>query len=836
MTNRLFSCIVAAAVLAAVTFSGCGDNTYADQTKAAELSEVAGAALIRDGFYTIEIPPYMDSTGKRMAIDTENGTYRPGNALPLSYADDSEGQQFTVTRRAEGIYTIQNANTNAYVKIRTGLSDAGKRTLGNIDEKDADTVEVELWKIVETTEGDIMLVPYMLKTSLFEQITVDSCGNGADFARAWTFTKTQVGIAYGDVTLEYNEVEYTGEPMEPAVSVVKAGRRLEENLDYVVSYEENREIGTARVRVSGIGNYMGDCVAEFEILPIDISREGDVQLNESESALAAGIDENGMSVYAYTGNPIVPGAYVTFNGAPLTEGTDYTVALKNNTDPGTGEIVITGTGIYRGTLARTILIGGVDTEIDLSKTYTFAPKSHGMDRLAVMNGGRTQGIPLDTAAASDEEEAEKFRFFRNENGTYRIISERAGYCLEDVAGSVRLNEYTGSPSQNWTVRRNRDDTFTFENAQTGQVLTAAENTRDYGENAAVTALLTGSDKVPKETRDMHFYLVETDAVDSYAEGYYSATYSGNSSYSISYGIQNGKTGLYIQDGGLSNTMSLTYSGDGWYRVSVGSAGKVLTADSIGNLTEAVWTGSDAQLWRFERSDGTPLTAEMAGVMRESENNVADDGTMGAYAGSARFTARLVNREGMALTAPVDSIDRVLNFTASEFLEAVRNVYLMAHNNHFKYGNSTSAVPCSDGYISCDRLVSRAVYDLGLTDQPNGGYNTAGLANYLVRKGFVTFTDFSTTQGGDIIIVYKDGSPYHTFVVDSYDSSTGMCMKYDFGSQSRIDGNQPFRTALDEWSDKDLAYGIRNPYTREPAYEITASGYSDSDAQLWIFER
>lgn len=835
--SQIAPCLCAAVTITAVLFTGCGDNTYADQTTSAEFSEKVSAAAISDGFYMIEIPSYVNPEGAAMALDTEAGTYRMGYAMPLAPSDGSAGQQFLVIKRADGIYTIQNANTNANVKIRTGLSSAGSGTLDGFSGGESDAVDVELWKISETSGGDIMLAPYLLTTSLFEQITVDSFGNGADLAWPWIFTKTKVGVNEKDVTLEYEEAEYTGEPITPGVTVVKAGKTLRENTDYAVVYEDNRDIGTAKVRVSGVGEYVGSSVSNFEIIPIDIARAGIVTVLESESAHFDGTDGNEEPTFAYTGSPILPGVQVMFDSKLLTEGTDYTISVKNNIDPGKADIEITGTGIYRGSFHSKFEIGGVETEINQTKTYSFAPASHGTDRLAVKEGGITEGTVFDTSYAS-EEEKEKFRFFENEDGTYQIISSRSGFCLEDIAGSVRLGEYNGSPGQNWNVRKNKNGSFTFENAQTGQVLTAGENTKDDVEDAPVTTVKCGTESVPKETRDMHFYLVETEPVDSFAEGYYSAALNANTEYSIAYGTQNGKTGLFIQNEGLFNVMSLTYSGDGWYRVTIGSDDKVLTSDRGGNLSEAVWSGTDAQLWRFVSRDGTPFTAEMAGVSEDAfPDNTADDGTPGASVGTSEFTARLVNKEGMSLTAPVDSIDRALNFTADEFLQAVANVYSYAHNNHFKYGNSTSTVPCEDGIISCDRLTCRAVYDLGLTDQPAGGYGVDSLGGYLARKGFVTFTDLSTTQPGDVMIVNdSSGKPVHTFVVVTYDPATGMCTKYDMGSQSRIDSVQPIQTALDEWSDKDVAYGLRNPYTKAPAYAVTASDEYDNTSTLWRFEK
>lgn len=834
--NRIAPCICAAVTMTAVMFTGCGDYTYANQTTSAEFSGMVSAAAISDGFYTIEVSSLLDPSGERMALDTENGTYHTGYALPVAVSDSSQGQQFLVIKRADGIYTIQNANTNANIRIRTGLSDVAIETLDSLPKDAPDTVDVELWKIVETPGGDIMLAPYLLTTSLFEQITVESFGSGADFMRPWTFTKTQVGVNEEDVELEYRETEYTGEPITPAVTVVKAGKTLRENTDYVVVYENNRDIGTAKVRVSGIGDYDGSCVSEFEIVPINIGRAGSASVLESESARFSGTEEDTVPAFAYTGSPLKPEVQVMFDGRLLTEGTDYKISVKNNTDPGKAEIQVTGTGIYRGSFRSEFAIGGVETEINQTKTYTLAPSSHGTDRLATAGGGITEGTVFNTSNASDDEK-EKFRFFKNDDGTYQIISTRSGFCLEDIAGSVRLGAYNGNKAQSWIIKRKSDDSFTFENSQSGQVLAAGENTKEDGTDASVTTVKPGTGADSKETRDMHFYLVETDPVDSFAEGYYSATYNENSAYSIAYGTQNGKTGLFIQNEGTYNVMSLTYSGDGWYRVTIGSEDKVLTSDKSGNLSETVWSGTDAQLWRFERSDGTPVTAEMAGISSDVSNNIADDGTPGAFVSSVSFTARLVNKEGMALTAPVDSIDRALNFTADEFLQAVANVYSLAHNNHYKYGNSTSTVPCADGIISCDRLISRAAYDLGLTAQPAGGYGVSQISDYLVRSGFVTFTDLSTTQSGDVMVVNDSaGNPCHLFVVESYDPSTGICMKYDMGAQSRIDSIQPMRAPLDEWSDKKVAYGVRNPYTKAPAYAVTASDVSGSTSTLWRFEK
>lgn len=58
----------------------------------------------------------------------------------------------------------------------------------------------------------------------------------------------------------------------------------------------------------------------------------------------------------YTGQGIEPAFTVTYGGATLTAGTDYTVAYSNNTDPGTATITLTGKGKYQGTVNKTFTI------------------------------------------------------------------------------------------------------------------------------------------------------------------------------------------------------------------------------------------------------------------------------------------------------------------------------------------------------------------------------------------------------------------------------------------------------------------------------------------------
>ena len=60
--------------------------------------------------------------------------------------------------------------------------------------------------------------------------------------------------------------------------------------------------------------------------------------------------------FTFTGGEIKPSVTVKDGDTVLKEGTDYTVAYKNNAKVGTGSVVITGNGNYEGTVTKTFTI------------------------------------------------------------------------------------------------------------------------------------------------------------------------------------------------------------------------------------------------------------------------------------------------------------------------------------------------------------------------------------------------------------------------------------------------------------------------------------------------
>lgn len=135
------------------------------------------------------------------------------------------------------------------------------------------------------------------------------------------------------IDLDKEQYEYTGSEIK--VTLSHDGNALTENVDYkVVSYENNVKVGTASLKIQGMGAYKGEKTLNFEIVPADISK--------AEAALD-------VSSYTYDCSEKKPKVTAKFNGAVLQENVDYQVSYEDNVYPGKGNVVITGIGNFTST-------------------------------------------------------------------------------------------------------------------------------------------------------------------------------------------------------------------------------------------------------------------------------------------------------------------------------------------------------------------------------------------------------------------------------------------------------------------------------------------------------
>ncbi|MDO4647290.1 MAG: hypothetical protein Q4B26_01475 [Eubacteriales bacterium] len=136
-----------------------------------------------------------------------------------------------------------------------------------------------------------------------------------------------------------------------------------------------------------------------------------------------------------------------------------------------------------------------------------------------------------------------------------------------------------------------------------------------------------------------------------------------------------------------------------------------------------------------------------------------------------------------------SASTAYDLTAEQLIAATARVAEEARMRGYRYGNSTCMPPTDDGIISCDRLIAKALWYLGLQDQTRGGITCGNMEPYLISHGWVaSYNDYSAIRYGSIMLV---NDKHHAYVVLSFDQATHTTIKFDTGSDRRIQSQQPF---------------------------------------------
>ena len=152
-----------------------------------------------------------------------------------------------------------------------------------------------------------------------------------------TVTKSSLEDAEADSWIYPYAFYYTGADLTPEPYVSYGGVQLTKDVDYRLSYTNNRFPGTATVLITGIGNYEGIRDLNFWIYKALLT-ESMVSLQET--------------LVTYDGTAKRPA--VTVSG--LQEGTDYEVQYSNNVNVGTASVTVTGRGNYQGQVTKTFQI------------------------------------------------------------------------------------------------------------------------------------------------------------------------------------------------------------------------------------------------------------------------------------------------------------------------------------------------------------------------------------------------------------------------------------------------------------------------------------------------
>ena len=157
---------------------------------------------------------------------------------------------------------------------------------------------------------------------------------------------SRISISKASVTLSTSTYAYDGKAKKPGVTAKLNGKTLKNGTDYTVSYSNNTKVGTAKVTITGKGNYTGS-----------VSKTYSIKNNFKKATIS------GISNKSYTGKNITQSITVKYNGKTLKNGTDYTVSYSSNKNIGTATVKVTGKGSYAGTITKTFKINPAKQEI-----------------------------------------------------------------------------------------------------------------------------------------------------------------------------------------------------------------------------------------------------------------------------------------------------------------------------------------------------------------------------------------------------------------------------------------------------------------------------------------
>lgn len=190
---------------------------------------------------------------------------------------------------------------------------------------------------------------------------------------------------------EISDQVYTGGQIKPLPNITYKGKTLTKGTDYTLTYQNNKNAGTATVIITGSAtanedktnkNFSGKVTVTFEITPLSI-----------ENCIIEAIEDK-----TYNGSPITPGIKLMFDGQRLSSAR-YKLTYKNNVNAGTATVIATGVGDYCGTVSAnfTIVPKQATPKIVLSKTKYVYDGTVKKPKVKSVTVGSDE-IPIDSSA------------------------------------------------------------------------------------------------------------------------------------------------------------------------------------------------------------------------------------------------------------------------------------------------------------------------------------------------------------------------------------------------------------------------------------------------------
>lgn len=579
-----------------------------------------------------------------------------------------------------------------------------------------------------------------------------------------------------------NSLTYNGSTLSPAVTVKYGNATLKKNTDYTVAYSNNVNAGTGTITITGKGIYGGSVKKTFTIKKLGIS--------------ATAVSGTGNKVY--TGSVIKPVPAVKVGGRTLKNGTDFTVSYKNNTEPGTATLKVTGKGNYSGSVSKTFKITARainDVEVTVPDTvftgeqvrpdvvvsygsyqfinnsdYTLSFKDNvniGTASVVVtgknhLSGSRTVTFPIEKADISSTEIAVK-------NATFTGSAVKSGV-------DVRLGNVTLKEGTHYTLSyKNNVNAGTAQVTISGKGSLEGTVTKDFTiakadiSKASISASGTYAPDGVKITINAKFgnYTLKNSDYSftaPTAAGEQTLTISGNGNFS---GKATVKCNVAKADiANAKSSLSLSTDGKG-YTVTIIYDGVLLTQDKDYKVavTESA-TGVSAVITGIGNYGGTATISGISNELEAFENAVVTIGKV-TYNGTAQLPSVTVKIGSVTLKSGTDYIlsayDNTNAGTATAVITGKGKYEGAEKKTQFKIAPaaiSSASISCEDQIYTGQGVTAQPVVTFnGKTLALGIDYYISGYSN-IVNVGTATVTvkgkgNFTGTAKGTFRIVKQD---------------------------------------------------------------------------------
>lgn len=579
-----------------------------------------------------------------------------------------------------------------------------------------------------------------------------------------------------------NSLTYNGSTLSPAVTVKYGNATLKKNTDYTVAYSNNVNAGTGTITITGKGIYGGSVKKTFTIKKLGI--------------LATAVSGTGNKVY--TGSVIKPVPAVKVGGRTLKNGTDFTVSYKNNTEPGTATLKVTGKGNYSGSVSKTFRITARainDVEVTVPDTvftgeqvkpdvvvsygsyqfisdsdYTLSFKDNiniGMASVVVtgknhLSGSRTVTFPIEKADISSTEIAVKNATFtgsaiksdvdvRLGNVTLKEGTHYTLYYKNNVNAGTAQVTISGKGSLEGAVTKD----FTIAKADISKASISASGT--YAPDGVKIGINAKFGNYTLKSSDYSFAAPT-------AAGEQTLTISGNGNFS-------GKTTVKcnVAKADIANaksSLSLSTDGKG-YTVTIIYDGVLLTQDKDYKVavTESA-TGVSAVITGIGNYGGTATISGISNELEAFENAVVTIGKV-TYNGTAQLPSVTVKIGSVTLKSGTDYIlsayDNTNAGTATAVITGKGKYEGAEKKTQFKIAPaaiSSASISCEDQIYTGQGVTAQPVVTFnGKTLALGIDYYISGYSN-IVNVGTATVTvkgkgNFTGTAKGTFRIVKQD---------------------------------------------------------------------------------